>query len=446
MGKLFGTDGIRGVANVELTVELAMQVGKTLAYILKEEKERPKILIGKDTRLSGYMLENALTAGICSMGTDVLLVGPIPTPGIAFLTTSMRADAGIVISASHNPFQDNGIKFFSGDGFKLPDEWELKTEELIFSNTPLKSTASEIGKAFRIDDAKGRYIVFLKNSFPQDLCLDGLKIVLDCANGAAYKVAPAVLEELGVELIAIGIKPNGKNINLKCGSIHPEMMQRATIKNKAHLGMALDGDGDRVIFTDEKGNIIDGDHIMAICARDMLKKGQLKNNVLISTVMSNLGLDIAVQKAGGKVIKTPVGDRYVVEEMLKGGYNLGGEQSGHIVFLDHNTTGDGIITALQVLAVMQREGKTLSELASQLVKLPQVLLNAEVKRKENLLEISPIADKIKKAEDKLDGNGRVLIRYSGTEPLVRVMIEGQDQEEIHSMAMDIVQTIESILG
>lgn len=446
MKKLFGTDGIRGVANVELTVELAMQVGKTLAYILKEEKERPKILIGKDTRLSGYMLENALTAGICSMCADVLLVGPIPTPGIAFLTTSMRADAGIVISASHNPFQDNGIKFFSRDGFKLPDEWELKMEELIFSNTPLKSTASEIGKAFRIDDAKGRYIVFLKNSFPQDLCLDGLKIVLDCANGAAYKVAPAVLEELGVELIAIGIKPNGKNINLKCGSIHPEMMQRATIKNKAHLGMALDGDGDRVIFTDEKGNIIDGDHIMAICARDMLKKGQLKNNVLISTVMSNLGLDIAVQKAGGKVIKTPVGDRYVVEEMLKGGYNLGGEQSGHIVFLDHNTTGDGIITALQVLAVMQREGKTLSELASQLVKLPQVLLNAEVKRKENLLEISPIADKIKKAEDKLDGNGRVLIRYSGTEPLVRVMIEGQDQEEIHSMAIDIVQTIESILG
>ena len=449
--KLFGTDGVRGVANIHpMTTEIVMQLGRAAAYIFKDkdEKRRHRIVIGKDTRLSGYMIENALVAGICSMGVDVLLVGPLPTPGIAFITSSMRADAGVVISASHNAYQDNGIKFFDGTGFKLPDETELKIEDLIYSKKidSLRPVASEVGKAFRIDDAKGRYVVFLKAAFPKDLDLKGLRIVLDCANGAAYKVAPAVLEELGAEVIPLGTSPNGTNINDGCGSLYPQVIADAVVENRAHLGIALDGDADRVIFVDEFGNEVDGDHIMAICATDMLAKNQLAKKTLVATVMSNMGLDIALKKAGGQVVKTAVGDRYVVEEMLRHGYNLGGEQSGHMIFLDHNTTGDGMISALQVLAIMQRSGKRLSELAEVMISLPQVLLNVRVKERRDIGQIPEVQKVIDAVEAKLAGKGRVLIRYSGTEPLLRIMLEGQDKYQITEMAHEIGAAIERHLG
>jgi len=449
MKKLFGTDGVRGVANVyPMTAEMAMQIGRAAAYIFKNGKKRHRIVIGKDTRLSGYMLESALVAGICSMGVDVLLVGPLPTPGIANITSSMRADAGVVISASHNPFEDNGIKFFSRDGFKLPDEMELMMEELIFSKRidSLRPTAKEVGKAYRIDDAAGRYVVFLKSTFPKDLDLSGMKIVLDCANGAAYKVAPAVFEELGAEVISIGVKPNGFNINADCGSLHPEVMSEAVKLHGADLGIALDGDADRVIFVDEYGNVVDGDRIMAICATDMLKQGTLKHNTLVATVMSNMGLDIAMKRAGGEIIKTAVGDRYVVEEMLKGGYNLGGEQSGHMIFLDHNTTGDGVLSALQVLAIMQGRGKRLSELALVMAPLPQVLVNVRLAQKTDIMQVPEIAKLIRSVEEKLQGEGRVLIRYSGTEPLLRIMLEGSDEGEIRNWANEIAATVSGALG
>lgn len=450
MKKLFGTDGVRGVANVHpMTTEMAMQLGRAAAYIFKNGgKRRHRIVIGKDTRLSGYMIENALVAGICSMGVDVLVVGPLPTPGIANITSSMRADAGVVISASHNPFQDNGIKFFSADGFKLPDEIELKIEKLIESKKidSLRPTASEVGKAFRIDDAAGRYIVFLKNTFPQEMDLSGLKIVLDCANGAAYKVAPAVFEELGAEVIPLGVKPNGTNINAGCGSTHPEVISEAVKSHRADIGIALDGDADRVIVCDEFGNEVDGDHIMAICATDMLKRKLLKKKTLVATVMSNMGLDIALRNAGGKIVKTGVGDRYVVEEMRRNGYNLGGEQSGHMIFLDYNTTGDGILSALQLLAVMQREEKPLSELAEIMIPLPQVLINVRLAERKDIMEISDVAALIKNVEGKLGDNGRTLIRYSGTEPLLRIMIEGQDTYEINTWAREIADLVALRLG
>jgi phosphoglucosamine mutase len=438
--KLFGTDGVRGVANIyPMTTEIAMQLGRAAAYVFKKDNNRRhRIVIGKDTRLSGYMIENALVAGICSMGVDVLLVGPLPTPGIAFITTSMRADAGVVISASHNPYQDNGIKFFSADGFKLPDEMELELEKLIFGNEidSLRPVAEEVGKAYRIDDANGRYVVFLKNSFPRHLDLIGLKIVLDCANGAAYKVAPAVLEELGAEVITLGAKPDGANINAGCGSLHPEVIAAAVKEHGAHLGMALDGDADRVIFVDEHGREVDGDHIMAICGLDMMRRGQLANNTLVATVMSNMGLDLAMRRAGGQIVKTAVGDRYVVEEMRRGGYNLGGEQSGHMIFLDHNTTGDGMISALQLLA----------ELASVMTCLPQVLVNVRVARKQDITEVPEIAKAVADVEARLADTGRVLIRYSGTEPLLRIMLEGQDEGQIAAMAQGIADVIDKHLG
>ncbi|MBE0503130.1 MAG: phosphoglucosamine mutase [Desulfuromonadales bacterium] len=449
MRKIFGTDGVRGVANIDpMTTEMAMQLGRAAGYIFKKDDRRHRIVIGKDTRLSGYMLENALVAGICSMGVDVMLVGPLPTPGIAFITSSMRADAGVVISASHNPYQDNGIKFFSADGFKLPDELELKIENLIFSKKieSLRPTAAEVGKAYRIDDAKGRYIVFLKNTFPRDLDLKGLKIVLDCANGAAYKVAPAVLEELGAEVIALGVSPNGTNINAGCGSMHPELMAEAVREHRAHLGIALDGDADRAIFVDEFGHEVDGDQIMAICGIDMIKAGTLAHKTVVATVMSNMGLDIALRRAGGQVVKTAVGDRYVVEEMLRCGYNLGGEQSGHMIFLDHNTTGDGTLSALQVLAIMQRSGKPLSELAQVMIALPQVLLNVRVERRADLAELPEICRIIQEVEAKLGEDGRVLIRYSGTEPLLRIMLEGPDKVEITGMAHAIADCVTQHLG
>ena len=448
--KLFGTDGVRGVANIEpMTTEMAMQLGRAAAYVFKKDGgRRHRVVIGKDTRLSGYMIENALVAGICSMGVDVLLVGPLPTPGIAFITSSMRADAGVVISASHNAYQDNGIKFFSPDGFKLPDELELEIEDLILNHKldDLRPVADDVGKAYRIDDAVGRYIVYLKNTFPRELDLQGLRIVLDCAHGAGYKVAPAVLEELGAEVITIGVKPNGVNINDGCGSLHPEVMAEKVREYRADLGIALDGDADRVIFVDEKGIEVDGDHIMAICGTEMIKQGELKEKTIVATVMSNMGLDIAMQKVGGKVVRTAVGDRYVVEEMRKGGYNLGGEQSGHMIFLDHITTGDGILSALQVLAIIQRSGRKLSELAKVMTSLPQILVNVRVRKKAELADIAPIKQVIDEVEAELAGKGRVLVRYSGTEPLLRVMIEGENKQKIAEQADRVAGAVREHLG
>ncbi len=449
MKKLFGTDGVRGVANVHpMTTEMAMQIGRAAAYVFKGSTRRHRIVIGKDTRLSGYMIENALSAGICSMGVDVLLVGPLPTPGIAYITASMRADAGVVISASHNAFQDNGIKFFFHDGFKLPDDVEMRIEELIESGRidSLRPIATEVGRAARIDDAKGRYIVFLKSTFPKEFDLTGLRIVVDCANGAAYKVAPAVLRELGAEVIAVGVDPDGTNINAGCGSLYPQVVREKVRELRADIGIALDGDADRVIVCDEFGKEVDGDQIMAICALDMLKNNQLNKNTLVTTVMSNMGLDIAIRNAGGSVVKTAVGDRYVVEEMRRGGYNLGGEQSGHMIFLDHNTTGDGTLSALQLLAVMRRSGKPLSELARCMVALPQVLLNVRVSDRRDIMTIPEIRQRVQEVESLLGDEGRILIRYSGTEALLRVMIEGRDTQEITTWAREIIDLVDRHLG
>lgn len=449
MRKLFGTDGIRGVANREpMTSEMALKLGRAAAHIFRDSSRRHRIVIGKDTRLSGYMIESALTSGICSMGVDVLLVGPVPTPGIAFLTRSLRADAGVVISASHNHYEDNGIKFFGRDGFKLPDETEEKIEDMIFSGRldSIRPTASEIGKAFRIDDAIGRYNEFVKSSIPRGLDLSGLKVVVDSANGAAYRIGPRVLIELGAEVISLYDQPNGININQGCGSLHPEVISRAVIANRAHAGVAYDGDADRAIFCDEKGNVVNGDAVMAICAVEMMKQGRLRHNTLVATVMSNMGLEIALRDAGGRLIRTAVGDRYVMEKMIEGGYNLGGEQSGHIIFLDYNTTGDGLITALQVLAIMKQTGRPLSELASRMVNFPQVLVNVKVKDKKDLSTIPEIAKLMADVENKLEGRGRLLVRYSGTEPKVRVMIEGEDEAEIRACADEICDLIREKLG
>ncbi len=442
--KFFGTDGVRGVANVyPMTTEIAMQLGRAVAYLFKGSDKRRRIVIGKDTRLSGYMIENAMASGICSMGVDVQLVGPLPTPGIAFITNSMRADAGVVISASHNPYQDNGIKFFSNDGLKLPDEMELRLEQLMFSEEldVLRPTADEVGRAFRIDDATGRYIVFLKHAFPRDLDLRGMKIVVDCANGAAYKVAPAVFEELGADVVRMGVSPNGTNINAGCGSLYPAQLAEAVKEHGADVGVALDGDADRVIFVDETGREVDGDHIMAICATRMLAEGTLSHNTLVATVMSNMGLDIALRRAGGTVVKTAVGDRYVVEEMLKKGYNLGGEQSGHMIFFDHNTTGDGVLSALQTLAIMQRTGKPLSQLAEVMTALPQLLVNVRVKEKVDLATVPAVQQVIDACNEALGETGRVLIRYSGTEPLLRIMLEGENDQQIQRLADEIADAV-----
>jgi phosphoglucosamine mutase len=447
--KLFGTDGIRGVANVDpMTGELAMQLGRAIAHIFKEAKGNHRIVVGKDTRLSGYMLETALASGICSMGADVWLVGPLPTPGIAFITTSMRANAGVVISASHNPYYDNGIKIFSQDGFKLPDEMEHRIEELILSNhlDSLRPTASAVGKAHRIDDAIGRYVVFLKNTFPNHLTLDGLRIALDCANGAAYRVAPMVLEELGAEVIPIGVEPNGENINADCGSLYPEIVSRLLLEKGADIGMALDGDGDRIVFVDRYGKEVDGDHILAICGLQMLSEGRLKKGTLVTTVMSNIGLDRAMKATGGKVVRTQVGDRYVVEEMVRGEYNLGGEQSGHTIFLDYNTTCDSVLTALQVLAIMEQKERPLDELAKVMEPLPQVLYNVEVKEKKDLSDIPEIGGRIKRIEKELGNSGRILIRYSGTEPLLRIMVEGEDETKLNQYAQDLVELVRKHIG
>ena len=449
MRKLFGTDGVRGVANLEpMTSEIAMQLGRAAAHIFMRRAGRHQVVIGKDTRLSGYMLESALTSGICSMGVDVLLVGPLPTPAIAFLTRSLRADAGVVISASHNPYQDNGIKFFSNEGFKLPDEVEARIEQLIISDEikHLRPTADAIGKAYRIGDAEGRYIEFVKRSLPRELDFQGIKLVVDCANGAAYKVAPAVFRELGAELVVIGDKPDGTNINDGCGAVHPEQLQEAVRRHGAHIGVALDGDADRAIFVCEQGQIVDGDHVMAALGLDLHAQGQLACQTVVGTVMSNFGLELAMKKAGIQLMRTQVGDRYLLERMLADGYNFGGEQSGHFIFLDHNTTGDGLISALQILSLMKRTGIPLSELAKAMTAVPQILLNVQVKHKPDLNQIPDIQQAIQTAEATLNGSGRVLVRYSGTESLLRIMVEGERQTTIREVADHIAAIVRARIG
>ncbi len=438
---LFGTDGIRGVANEDpMTPEIALGVGRAIVALFRKQGVRPKVLIGKDTRLSGYMLETALASGICSAGGDVLLVGPLPTPGIAHLTTSMRADAGVVISASHNPYADNGIKIFAAQGFKLPDADEAEIERLMDEGDlgSARPTAGEVGKAFRVADSVGRYVAFLKSTFPKDLQLDGLRIVVDAAHGAGYKVAPLVFEELGAEVVALGVRPNGKNINDACGALHPDAAAAEVLARGAQVGVALDGDADRVILVDEKGQVVDGDRVMALCGTRLLRAGALPTGALVATVMSNLGLERALSAAGGRLIRTAVGDRYVVEEMRRGGHTFGGEQSGHLVFLQHATTGDGVLAALQVLAILLREGRPLSELAKDAMEaVPQVLVNVPLPEKRDLATLPAVTDVIRSVESSLKGTGRLLVRWSGTEPKLRIMIEGPSEEGIRAQAESI---------
>ncbi|MGQ0792980.1 MAG: phosphoglucosamine mutase [Deltaproteobacteria bacterium] len=445
---LFGTDGVRGIANCEpMTPEMSLRLGKALTHVLKDSR-RPKVVIGKDTRLSGYMFEQALSAGIASVGGDVLLVGPLPTPAIAFLTGSMRADAGVVISASHNPYEDNGIKIFDRFGFKLPDEKELEIERAMLSGEAEKlfAPAGEIGKAFRIEDARGRYVVFVKNTFPRDITLEGIKIVLDCANGAAYRVAPLVFEELGASVTVIGASPNGKNINAKCGALYPDLLKQKVVEAGADIGIALDGDADRVIFSDEKGAEVDGDKIMAICADELIKSGSLSNNTVVATIMSNMALEAFVRESRANFVRTPVGDRYVVDEMKRRGSNFGGEKSGHIIFLSHNTTGDGTLAALQILAVMKQRGRPLSELSKIIEPFPQTLVSVRVKSKKPFNDIPDIGTLFDSCSKKLGGRGRINLRYSGTEPLARVMVEGECEILIAEIANDISSLIEKHLG
>ncbi len=448
---LFGTDGIRGVANAyPMTADVAVRVGQAIAhYFTRSDRppgHRSRILIGKDTRVSGYMFESGLAAGIMSMGVDVQLVGPLPTPAISFLTTGMRADAGIVISASHNKYKDNGIKIFGHDGFKLPDEAEAEIERLALADERPVSAPDLIGKAARIDDAGGRYIVFLKNTFPRDLTLDGLRIVLDCANGAAYRVAPAVLRELGAEVITIGTDPDGYNINEKCGSLFPEIAGKRVRETRADVGITLDGDADRVILTDENGDVIDGDKIIALCAISLKETGELQNDTVVTTVMSNIGLARALKDRGIKLVRSAVGDRYVMEQMRAGGFNLGGEQSGHLIFLDHTTTGDGMLAALQVLAIMQREGKKLSEISQVMTSFPQELVNVVVREKPDLDTLPGFQAALAEVEAELGEDGRVLVRYSGTEPKARVMVEGPTQADVERHAERLADVLRSEIG
>ena len=435
--RLFGTDGLRGRVNTyPLTAEMALRLGLAAGTVFRSEECRRKVIIGKDTRLSGYMFESALTAGLCAAGMDVYQVGPLPTPAIAFLTRNMRADFGVVISASHNPYHDNGIKFFDREGFKLPDEIENRMAELILDKDHQWDypASNQIGRAKRIVDAPGRYIVYLKNSFPQQLTLDGLRVVIDCANGANYKIAPLALEELGAEVFRLGTDPNGLNINYQCGSLHPESLQAKVREVRADIGLALDGDADRLLVVDEKGRLIDGDQIMAICADDLMKKGKLSNNTLVGTVMSNIALEIFMKERGGKLLRSKVGDRYVIEAMRQHNANFGGEQSGHLIFRDYGTTGDGLLAALQILRIMRETGKPLSELAKCLKPFPQVLLNVKVTRKTPFEECEKLMQAQKDVEAQLAGKGRVLLRYSGTENLCRIMVEGENEDLVRRSA------------
>jgi phosphoglucosamine mutase len=454
--KIFGTDGVRGIANIEpVTAETALKLGRAAAHVFKHLEAQPrgrgrhKIVIGKDTRLSGYMLENAICSGILSMGVDVLLIGPLPTPGVAYVTRSLRADAGIVITASHNPYADNGIKFFRADGYKLDDKIEDEIEQLVFSGEieHIRPTAEEIGKAFRIDDALGRYIEHAKASFPKGMTLEGLRIVADCAHGAAYKSTPCVLRELGAEVIVYGNQPDGKNINDQCGSMHVEFLCRKVVEHKAHVGIAHDGDGDRVLMCDENGRLIDGDDILAIAALDMLSRGALRHNTLVATVMSNSGLDAVIRARGGHVIRTPVGDKHVIDEMLRGDYNVGGEQSGHVIFRDFSTTGDGLVTALQVLRIMCDTGKPLSELAKCWTRFPQVVKNIVVRAKPPFEQLNGVLELVAQAETELKKiGGRILLRYSGTEPKARLLLEGPDKTLLETWSERISNLIRSQIG
>lgn len=425
--RLFGTDGIRGEANAfPMTPETALRVGMAVAAHFGKQG---RVLVGKDTRLSGYLLESALASGLCAMGNDVLFVGPIPTPGIAYLTRSMRANAGVVISASHNAFADNGIKLFAADGHKLPDAVESQLEDLMDDGVldPRRARGADIGRAWRIDDAAGRYITHLKQAFPAQADLLGMKIVVDCAHGAAYKIAPTVLEELGADVTALGVDPDGININDGVGAMHPGALQQRVREVGADLGIALDGDADRAVFVDERGEIVDGDAILAMCARDMHQRDELRGGAIVATVMSNLGLERSLAEVGIGLERTPVGDRYVVEAMRGGGYNLGGEQSGHLVFIDHSTTGDGMVAALQVLTIMRRTGSPLSRLARVMTAVPQILRSVAVARREPIEGLPGLSRTIRQIEAELRGVGRILVRYSGTEPKIRVMVECEDE-------------------
>jgi phosphoglucosamine mutase len=454
--KIFGTDGVRGTANVEpVTAETALKLGRAAAHVFKnlERQSRGrgkhKIVIGKDTRLSGYMIENAISSGILSMGVDVLFIGPLPTPGVAYVTRSLRADAGIVITASHNPYTDNGIKFFRADGYKLDDLIEGEIENLVFTGgiENVRPSAEHIGKAVRIDDALGRYIEFAKSSFPKGLTLEGLKVVLDCGHGAAYKSSPCVLRELGAEVILYGSHPDGKNINENCGSMHPEAMCKQVIEHSAHLGIAHDGDADRVLLCDEKGNLIDGDDIMAIAALEMLAEKSLAKKTLVSTVMSNAGLEAAIKQAGGKMLRTAVGDKNVIDEMLRGGFNFGGEQSGHLIFRDHGTTGDGLVAALQILRILKTRQVPLSQLAKCWTRFPQLVTNVKVREKTPFAQLAGLTALVAGAEKVLAAQGgRLLLRYSGTEPKARLLVEGRDAKALAGWSKKICGAIQRQIG
>ncbi|MDZ7759009.1 MAG: phosphoglucosamine mutase [Desulfovermiculus sp.] len=441
---LFGTDGLRGQVNVfPMQPEVIIRLGLAAGQYFRNGSKRHRALIGKDTRLSGYVFETALTSGLCAAGMDVFLVGPMPTPAISFLTKNMRADLGVVISASHNPFQDNGIKFFDQDGYKLSDQAEREIGALVSGRDTVWNSPQpqDIGRAHKIQDSPGRYIVSLKNSFPSHMSLDGMTIVLDCAHGAAYRVAPLVFQELGARVISLGVNPDGLNINAGCGSLHPESVRSKVLETGADLGIALDGDADRVILVDEKGTILDGDQIMAMCAQDFLDKDCLPGKTLVATVMSNMALELFMQERGGRLVRTPVGDRYVTESMRKHKAVLGGEQSGHLIFLQYSTTGDGVLAALQVLKIMQEKQRPVSELAGMLELLPQHLVNVPVQRKIPFDQVPQVQKSIQAAEKALHGNGRILLRYSGTETKARVMVEGKDPDLVSALTSDLAQVI-----
>jgi phosphoglucosamine mutase len=454
--KIFGTDGVRGTANIEpVTAETALRLGRAAGHVFKNialqsrGRGRHKIVIGKDTRLSGYMLENALSSGILSMGVDVLFIGPLPTPGVAYVTRSLRADAGIVITASHNPYDDNGIKFFRPDGYKLDENIEGQIEQLVFGGDieNIRPTAEAIGKAVRIDDALGRYIEYAKSSFPKGMTLEGMRIVVDCAHGAAYKSTPCVLRELGAEIFVYGNQPDGMNINKDCGSMHPQQMCQKVWEHRAYLGISHDGDADRVLFCDEAGQLIDGDDVMAICGLEMLAQGTLQDKTLVATVMSNAGLDAVIQEAGGRVMHTAVGDKNVIDEMLRGNFNLGGEQSGHMIFRDYSTTGDGLVSALQILRIMKAKDQPLSKLSKCWQRFPQLVTNVRVREKTPFEQLDGVTQLVSQAEADLKPvGGRVLLRYSGTEPKARLLLEGRDSAVLEKWTQKIAEAIKKQVG
>ena len=449
MGKLFGTDGIRGVANeYPMTAEMGVRIGKAAALFFKKNRNQSKIVIGKDTRISGDMLENAITSGICSMGVDVYAIDVFPTPGVAYITVTTGADAGMVVSASHNPFYDNGIKFFRGDGYKLSDQEEIQLEQLVLKDsiTHLSESVRETGKRYNIDDAQERYEAFIRRSVTEENFLKGMKIIVDCSNGATYRIAPKLFAGLGADVEVLSAEPDGKNINDGCGSQHTDELRRKIKDMGADIGFAFDGDGDRMIAADEFGNIVTGDQVLAICANYLKKTGRLRNNVLVSTVMSNMGLKITLNKMGITHVQANVGDRYVLEKMIATGAVLGGEDSGHLIFLDHHRTGDGLLAAMKLIEAVKAEAKPLSELAGVMPVFPQILLNVEVKSKPDMETVPSIREAIRAVETSLGQEGRVLVRYSGTQSICRVMVEGPTPEDTQQYCNDIAEVIERELG